>query len=408
METRFVTTPFGRRPMTLAGVRGQLDTAKRPAGTSVEKWKVFRDICDARTRLGLRDRALAVLSALLSFYPETHLSSDGNLIVFPSNLRLAARTNGIANTTLRENLALLVEAGIIHRRDSPNGKRYARKGGDGQIEEAYGFSLAPVLTRAEEFALLAQDVEVERRRVRILRERITLLRRDIRKLISAAIEEHATGDWMEIEAEFVEMVFGAARTKSLHDLSLLEGNLALLQQKVINLLESQWKEEKSGGNDREFRHHIQYQNTESPLEFEPRFEQKPAAMAKPELEVQLKEESRKILPLGMILRFCSDIVMYGREGRIANWRELMTAAVLVRSMLGISPSAYQEACEVMGQENAAAVVACILERAAHITSPGGYLRDLTRKAARGQFSLSSMIMALAKTNGGNGVALSGG
>jgi replication initiation protein RepC len=110
----------------------------------------------------------------------------------------------------------------------------------------------------------------------------------------------------------------------------------------------------------------------------------------------------------MILRFCSDIVMYGREGRIANWRELMTAAVLVRSMLGISPSAYQEACEVMGQENAAAVVACILERAAHITSPGGYLRDLTRKAARGQFSLSSMIMALAKTNGGNGVALSGG
>lgn len=36
------------------------------------------------------------------------------------------RANGIAGTTLRENLALLVDAGLIHRNDSPNGKRYAR------------------------------------------------------------------------------------------------------------------------------------------------------------------------------------------------------------------------------------------------------------------------------------------
>ena len=63
-------------------------------------------------------------------------------------------------------------------------------------------------------------------------------------------------------------------------------------------------------------------------------------------------------------------------------------------MLGVSPSAYQDACEIMGPENAAVAVACLLERAHLINSAGGYLRDLTRRASRGEFSLGPMVMAL--------------
>ncbi|MBW8791930.1 MAG: replication initiation protein RepC, partial [Rhizobium leguminosarum] len=93
------------------------------------------------------------------------------------------------------------------------------------------------------------------------------------------------------------------------------------------------------------------------------------------------------------------VIDYGAGGAIGSWRELMSAAVVVRSMLGISPSAYQEACEIMGPENAAIAVAGILERANMINSPGGYLRDLTRRSERGEFSLGPMIMALLKANG---------
>lgn len=75
------------------------------------------------------------------------------------------------------------------------------------------------------------------------------------------------------------------------------------------------------------------------------------------------------------------------------------AAVVVQSMLGVSPSAYQEACKVMGPENAATVIACILERGGHINSPGGYLRDLTRKSEKGELSLGPMLMALLRSNG---------
>jgi replication initiation protein RepC len=94
--------------------------------------------------------------------------------------------------------------------------------------------------------------------------------------------------------------------------------------------------------------------------------------------------------------------MYGPGGKIDGWRDLMSAAVVVRSMLGVSPSAYQVACEVMGAENAAVAIACILERAGHINSPGGYLRDLTRRAERGEFSLGPALMALLRGQGGTG------
>jgi len=100
----------------------------------------------------------------------------------------------------------------------------------------------------------------------------------------------------------------------------------------------------------------------------------------------------------MVLQACPQITDYGPAGSIANWRDLMSAAVVVRSMLGVSPSAYQEACEIMGQENAAVVIACILERSGHIKSAGGYLRDLTSRAERGEFSLGPVIMALLRSN----------
>ncbi|TBY52512.1 hypothetical protein E0H39_37980, partial [Rhizobium leguminosarum bv. viciae] len=88
--------------MTLASVKRQMKKERDVSNTSVDKWRVFRDVGDARTRLGLQDRALAVLNALLSFFPVAELSNERNLVVFPSNAQLSARANGIAGTTLRK------------------------------------------------------------------------------------------------------------------------------------------------------------------------------------------------------------------------------------------------------------------------------------------------------------------
>lgn len=395
MQTGNVTTPFGRRPMTLALVRGQLSTANIKSGKSVDKWKVYRAACEARAVLGLRDRALAVLNALLTFYPHQELSEESNLVVFPSNAQLAIRANGIAGTTLRENLALLVQAGLIQRNDSPNGKRYARKGNDGEIETAYGFSLAPLLARSEELAIMANHVAEESRRLRIIKERITITRRDIRKLITAALEEGADGNWQTVEDALVATI---ARLKTAKTACTFENcleELTLLREEAVNILEFQLIPQKTDTNASENRHHIQNSNTESLNEFEPGSENSHAEKAV--VKSIRSSDPKKAFPLGMVLRACPQISDYATGGAISHWRELMTAAVVVRSMLGVSPSAYQEACEAMGPENAAVAMACVLERAGHINSPGGYLRDLTRRTEKGEFSLGPMLMALLRT-----------
>ena len=156
MQSHTPTTPFGRRPLTLAHVATQMAVSSRRPDKVVHKWQIFRAICTARPKLGVSERALAVLNALLSFYPETTLTGDDELIVFPSNEQLCLRTHGMPASTLRRLLAVLVEAGLIVRRDSPNGKRYARKGRGGGITLAFGFDLAPLVVRAEEFERLAR------------------------------------------------------------------------------------------------------------------------------------------------------------------------------------------------------------------------------------------------------------
>ena len=104
------------------------------------------------------------------------------------------------------------------------------------------------------------------------------------------------------------------------------------------------------------------------------------------------------MPLSLVMKACPDIADYGR-GEILTWRDLMAAAVVVRSMLGVSPSAYEEAAEAFGQEQVAAIIALILQRAGHINSAGGYLRNLTQKAKAGEFSIWPMLLAQLRANG---------
>lgn len=401
MQTGSVTTPFGRRSMTLALVRRQVALADIKQGKTADKWKVFRDASAAMELLGIQSNSLAVLDALLSFYPENELRQDSQLVVFPSNVQLALRAHAMAGATLRRHIAILVEAGLIVRRDSANGKRYARKGSDGQIERAFGFDLSPLLARSEELAMLAQQVLANRAAFRKAKENLTICRRDIRKLITTAIEEGAEGDWQSVEDIYVTLVGRIPRAPTLADVTAALEEMEMLREEIVNRLETQTNSEIHSANDAHIEQHKQNSNTQSTYEFEPSSEKEQGANPS---KIRIpKIASFKPFPLGMVLKACPTIADYGPGGAVGNWRDLMSAAVVVRSTLGVSASAYQEACEVMGPENAAVAVACILERANFINSAGGYLRDLTKRMERGEFSLGPMIMALLRANGQAGL-----
>jgi replication initiation protein RepC len=398
MQSHTPTTPFGRRPLMLAHVATRMAASARLPEKAVHKWKIFRAICTARPQLGVSERALSVLNALLTFHPETTLTGEDDLVVFPSNEQLSLRAHGMPASTLRRHLAVLVDAGLIVRRDSPNGKRYARKNRAGAIELAFGFDLSPLVVRSDEIENLAKEVEAEARALKLARERITLCRRDIAKMIATGIEEgvlmggagQGPASWQEIHAAFRALVEEIPRTATREQLEPMADLLSQFADDVLKLLETHIKTENPSGNESQTERHIQNSNPQPPIDLEPSLREGRAERA--ELNPRTSAVTERTYPLGMVLSACPDIVDYAKGG-IANWRDFLATAAVVRPMLGISPSAWEEARTVMGETEAAVVVACLLQRSSTIQSAGGYLRELTRKAGEGEFSLGPILMA---------------
>ena len=335
---------------------------------------------------------------MLTFHPETALSGEG-LIVFPSNQQLALRAHGMAPTTLRRHLAALVDGGLIIRRDSPNGKRYARKGRGGDIELAFGFDLSPIVARADEFESLAEEVRAEERALKLVRERITILRRDIAKMIATGMEENipvdcakaGPADWLGVYTLYRGILARIPRTATRPQLEPVAEELCMLADEVLSLLENHVKTRNTDANESHNERHKQNSKPDPLTDLEPASQKGRGPAAEPNPEMARTPE--QAFPLGMVLDACPDIVDYAKGG-IANWRDFVATAGLVRSMLGISPSAWEEAREAMGEIPAAIVVAAILQRSQAINSAGGYLRSLTDRARAGKFSLGPMLMAL--------------
>lgn len=395
-----ITTPFGRRSLTPAQIRAQANANACPPETTVHKWTVFRDIAACRLRLGLGDRTLAVLNALLTFHPETALSiGEGpELVVFPSNAALALRAHGIAEATLRRHLAALVEAGLIIRRDSPNGKRYARKGEGGTVAQAFGFELSPLVARAAELADIAAQVRADAMALRVARERVTLLRRHCIKLIEALeAGEGAPGSATVLRERYGAIMGVMPRRATQADCDIASLALEGLAGDVGNLLLAQREIQETSGSVVQSERHNQNSNPNTPVN-EEAIE---IAMKKPPEPHEgrgLRLEggtTRSTYPLGLILEACPDIGAFTHSD-IRSWRELADVADKVRPMLGISPDAWREARDVMGEDAASVTLAAILQRAEHIKSPGGYLRALVDRKRRGEFSLGPVIQALTR------------
>ncbi|GAA4135528.1 plasmid replication protein RepC [Aminobacter aganoensis] len=316
--------------------------------------------------------------------------------MFPSNVELILRANGMSLTTLRRNIAVLLDCGLVIRRDSPNGKRYARKGQGGSIEQAYGFDLTPLLARADEFRQLAEIVETERKALRVIKERLTICRRDVVKLIDAGISEAVPGNWRRFRQRYDTTIAKLPRKPSRELLEAIVNDLEDLWADVHETLESFVISQNMNPNESQNGTHIQDSNPNLHSNDESEYglgNEAEAGLSVAETD-NLRTLPKRDLPLGMVLNACPEIATYALGGPIRTWRDFVAAAEEVRPHMGVSPSAWQEAVEVMGKQDAAITLAAILQRTEHIRSRGGYLRSLVEKAQDDKFSAWPMIMAL--------------
>lgn len=387
-----ITSTFRGRKMSFAQL--QASSVKKDTTNTINRWTIYKQLCIAKSVFGLNDRCLAVLSSLLSFAPQDELSEKTGLVVFPSNRQLALRAHGMPESTLRRHLNSLIGAGIIARRDSPNGKRYAYKDKTGAVEEAFGFSVAPLLARATQIAEASEKTLADTLQLKRTREQITLQRRDLAEMIDAALADAPSPQWSEAYTRFRAIVDAIPRRATLNELQIILGNLVSLRENLDNILKlNDDVTELSVNHAQTERHHIE-SLPESHIDsknIKTNDLKVPNSLAVATVIKKEQSSVRTGISIDTVLRTCPDIQQYAVDN-IRSWRDLIDASRIVSGFLGIGQSTYQEASEIMGRECVSTIIAWMLQRVTDIKSAGAYLRTLTQKAKAGQFSARELLL----------------
>ena len=390
-------SPF-MRPISHAHLRVVERPEASVPGKPVNKWELLRELSKAQAAFGVSERDLTVLQGLLSFFPDDALGGNTEMVVFPSNKAICERLNGMPCSTIRRHIARLVDAGLLMRRDSPNGKRYVRKHGEERV--AFGFDLSPLYCQSEEVARAAEAVREAEDRVRRLREVVSLMRRDLAALAEFGEEvQPGLGLWDQFRDKAALTARALRRKLTLEELSALRADLEALLDHARNVIDGPETEEMNTNDANIERHH--HNSNEESIDIEPALKKGGAAAGAPDVETDAPDadvdeaETRRVpkIPLHLVIAGCPSLKTF-YHGDIRHWHQLFDAACYVRPAMGISASAWEEAQRFMGPEQASIVVVAMLERFADIRSPGGYLRALTSKAAAGEFSCGPMVMAL--------------
>lgn len=359
------TTPFGRRPVTACHMELSALAARPAPVPQVDKWQVMKDLSTAREAFGISDRTVAVLNVLIGVHRERMLAEGDLLIVYASNAVLSERAHGMPESTLRRHLAALVEAGLIARHDSPNGKRYVRRDGAGDAMRAFGFDLRPLLVRSVEIAMAAEAERSRQAQVAALREEVVLLIRDAVKLAEFA------GEPMDALTDRVALVRRQMRRKlGLEGLMQLRDQLGALVEKARESLsvavETPVATVGMSGCDSENERHIQ--------------------------EPDKEQSDSKGQGLGEILARCPDVLPYAPDG-VRSWEEFTALMARLAPMTGVDVPTWRDACQSMGPREASVALAGIVQRIGDIRSPGAYLRTLAKKARAGRLVADTMPRA---------------
>ena len=170
-------------------------------------------------------------------------------------------------------------------------------------------------------------------------------------------EGQGPASWQEVHAAFRRVVEAIPRTATRVQIEEAADLLSQLADDIRILLETQVKATIMDANKSQTERHIQKSNPKPFVDLEPASER--GGGGEDPIPFVRSRRRRRFSPLGMVLDACPDLADYAKGG-ICNWRDFLAAAAVVRPMLGISPSAWDEARNVMGELQAAVVVACIL------------------------------------------------
>ena len=369
----------------------------------------------AAAALGLR-AVRDLVDQLMAFSQPQDWQRGNRPIVWPSNAMLQDRL-GISERHVRRLLGRLIALGIIVPVDSPQGRRWGRRDSSGRIVEAYGFDLSPLADRQPEFLAIAEKVEGERKARAALRRRLTIARKAIQQLAETALdhaltdrddqveEDGAPGqirDWKAWLAEAWTVTAEAsdegtpltALATAVIDLERRrqQGETALVEALRIPV-------EESGSPDSEVR---LYTTTTQPGSDSSATCSRdsgiksngPGDGASLETDNALPDEPPAATPKFLVR--VSPPLQDQLLTPSPTWSDVVDAADRLRHQLGISRSAWIDACHALGRYQAATAVAIIAAKRDTIRSPGGYLRGMIARGRDGELHLLRSLHGLAE------------
>ena len=439
MDTDRRTSMHGRRPAT--GLRkltppmlGAIKTAEAYSFTSeMLPGRALAAFKAAAPYLGFRPNVVHAVDWLFRFTDPVDWQPSSRPIVWPS-AAMQQQGMGLGVSQVKNLNRHLVELGLIVMRDSPNGKRYGRRGPQGRIVEAYGFDLSPIASRFAEFQVIAQAGREERARMAALRRRATIARNGIRQLLETADEQRMTGDEWEGRRHAATMASrGIADKKSSYEMEMAVATLERAQCDMRLYLEAAFVAQADSQPSTEILSvdinpkrpqnwpHITITNkTSNPKDTVIAPEKRKNGAATCERPVQpIKEVERfrvdrgvdnykrtgsvgrvdagsllKITP-GELMKLAPRLKPYLRDTS-PRWPEIVEAADWLRDELGISKSIWGDACLAMGREQAAIAVAIVSAKPPdHFRgSPGAYFHGMVSKAKSGELHLARTIWGM--------------
>lgn len=357
----------------------------------------------AAPRLGLGDGLVRLIRALVRVTAEQDWTGRTRPIAWPSNDTLCEelqRSRTVVQGLIRE----AVRAGLVHMKDSGNGKRWGYRDERGVILEAFGFDLAPLAVRWDEFADLAAARGLEQAQRRHLMRKLGEIRREIRTVCADAIHRDFDGyDW---DGAVDQALGRLPRSPTLAELEALHEAFSAL----LAAVDAAWvrARQNKDSEPRGFENRAQKEPTSDPrsagatysslrkevVEPSARTPSWPVEAGLSSVEAAISEE---VIPLSLVLEAVPELEDFLEDRASAQWEDLVDAVGRAAPLMGINLSAMREAREAMGRNRAAIALATVLARWKDHeirSSAGGYLRAMCERQRVGALKLLPSLYGL--------------
>ena len=392
------------------------------------RYRALNLVKRVRSHLGLSAELIEHLDYLVAHTNDTAWEAQRPIVY--KDQQTQAYNLGISDRQIRNREKRLMELGFISFEDSANHRRYA-VGGDGRDHPdlAFGINLMPLLGRLEELEALAEAVEAETRAWQQARKIYAAKRRKA----TALINELAAGGEIEDVSELAERLQNLPYVRPSTHLSAIQ-RLVLRVDEIIDkagaLLEAanpqvscELTVDTSSREEMDFLHihytkNLLYRESCNPpgdksergsLRSQVDPEASACAPARDETTGQGVEDRAgsppvKINPAAsstgaehvtpeMVCAAAGPVFRSLVEGDTASLSVVAVIGIAdqIRPEIGISPHAWADAREIMGDWAAAL---CVVLAEVRARNPGGYLREMTARARSGDLHLHKSFFGI--------------